>query len=301
MKFQCASCGLRIGSEHFKQKGLINPKLTSICDICIQRQLDPEDYSNNTVKIFAQTLLCTYVGQDSEIKDQYLVASDKRKNYESFIQDYDGNAVALSQIDRYEFNQKIIDSEDKNFVPQNDLDFEQNLKKLGLKIDFHLNEVDYIDRERIRAKYKYRCQYCGRKGTSVDHKNPVSLSHDNSLNNLTLSCAECNRIKGDMPYKVFVELNDQLTEINKKLVKYENTIGALKEQFQDKRNMLSAKVHLKGVIDDPELQAIRKENKKLQDAIDSIQSDYTDLRLTRKNYIDAGWKLKQIQSYPDIV
>lgn len=304
MKFQCASCGLRIDSRHFKQKGLINPKLTSICDICIQRQLNPEDYSNNIVQIFAQTLLYTFVGQNTKKENNhYIVNSDKRKNYESFIQDYDLNAVALSQIDRHEFNQKIIDSEDRkiDFVPQNNLNFEQNLKGLGLQIDFHLNEVDYIDRERIRAKYKYRCQYCGRRGTSVDHKNPVSISHDNNLNNLTLSCAECNRIKGDMPYEVFVNLNNQLVKINKKLVKYENTIGSLKEQFQDKRNMLAAKVHLKGIVDDPELQKIRKNNKKLQDAIDSIQSDYDDLRKTRKQYIETGWKLKQIQAKPDII
>ncbi len=55
MKFQCSSCGLRLNSLHFKVQGLINPKLTSICDLCRQRGLVPEDYGNPVVKIFAKT------------------------------------------------------------------------------------------------------------------------------------------------------------------------------------------------------------------------------------------------------
>ena len=42
-----------LDSLHFKQEGLMNPKLTSICDICLMRDLKPEDYANETVATFA--------------------------------------------------------------------------------------------------------------------------------------------------------------------------------------------------------------------------------------------------------
>ncbi|MBI1702886.1 Restriction endonuclease [Lactobacillus crispatus] len=282
----------------------MNPKLTSICDICITRNLNPEDYANDAVATFAQSLLYTFVGAKKQDQSGFIVKNKKdRKRYEAFLQDYDGNEIARSQIKRSDLNIAIIKSEDGKlgYVPDQGVTFAQNLEKLGLEVNFQLNEVDFIDRERIRAKYKYRCQYCGRRGRSVDHKDPVSLSHNNDLNNLTLSCAECNRIKSDMPYQLFIKLNNGIVDINKKLVKYENALGTLKEEFEHRRRYLAAQVHLKGVINDPELNAIRKQNKSLQDAIDSLQSDYDDLRLTRKTYFDTGWKLARIKKKKDII
>ena len=282
----------------------MNPKLTSICDICITRNLNPEDYANDAVATFAQSLLYTFVGAKKQDQSGFIVKNKKdRKRYEAFLQDYDGNEIARSQIKRSDLNIAIIKSEDGKlgYVPDQGVTFAQNLEKLGLEVNFQLNEVDFIDRERIRAKYKYRCQYCGRRGRSVDHKDPVSLSHNNDLNNLTLSCAECNRIKSDMPYQLFIKLNNGIVDINKKLVKYENALGTLKEEFEHRRRYLAAQVHLKGVINDPELNAIRKQNKSLQDAIDSLQSDYDDLRITRKTYFDTGWKLARIKEKKDII
>ena len=282
----------------------MNPKLTSICDICITRNLNPEDYANDAVATFAQNLLYTFVGAKKQDQSGFIVKNKKeRKKYEAFLQDYDGNEIARSQIKRSDLNIAIIKSEDGKlgYVPDQGVTFAQNLEKLGLEVNFQLNEVDFIDRERIRAKYKYRCQYCGRRGRSVDHKDPVSLSHNNDLNNLTLSCAECNRIKSDMPYQLFIKLNNGIVDINKKLVKYENALGTLKEEFEHRRRYLAAQVHLKGVINDPELNAIRKQNKSLQDAIDSLQSDYDDLRITRKTYFDTGWKLARIKEKKDII
>ncbi|WP_081495938.1 HNH endonuclease [Lactobacillus pasteurii] len=303
MKFQCSSCGLRMASLHFKQAGLMNPKLTSICDICIQRGLDPEEYANDTVATFAKALLYAFIGKDGEQEVEWLVKTRQlQKRYEGFIQDYDNNAVALQQVDRAEFNRAIIASQDGlRPAPDSGREFSYNLEQLGLQVDFQLNEVDYIDRERIRAKYRYRCQYCGRKGHSVDHKDPVSLSHNNDFSNLILACSECNRIKSDMPYDLFVSLNEQLKPINRKLVKYENSLGTLKEEFQHRRSYLAAQVHLKGVVADPELNAIRKENKKLQDAIDTLQSDYDELRHVREEYFATHWRLSELEENSDIV
>ncbi|GAA3630557.1 HNH endonuclease signature motif containing protein [Lactobacillus hamsteri] len=305
MKFQCSSCGLRMDSLHFKQPGLMNPKLTSICDICLQRGEIAEDYANNAVATFAEALLYNFVGKDGddEEKDFFVKTKQDRKHYEAFLQDYDGNELAEQQLDRKDFNAAIIKSENGeiDYVPDQGRDFQYNLEQLGLKVDFQLNEVDYINRERIRAKYHYRCQYCGRRGHSVDHKDPVSLSHNNSLDNLILSCSECNRIKSNMPFKLFKKLNDHISDINKKLVKYENALGTLQGEFERHRRELAVKMHLKGVVNDPELNAIRKQNKKLQDAIDSLQSDYDSLRKMRESYFNTGWKIAEENQKQDII
>lgn len=290
-------------SLHFKQNGLMNPKLTSICDICIQRGMKAEDFANSSINTFAQALLYTFIGRNGEENNQWAITDKKiRKRYEAFIQDYDGNPIAQKQIKRHDFNSAVIASETKNdYVPDPSLDFAQNLKNMGLDVDFQLNEVDYIDRERIRAKYHYRCQYCGRRGRSVDHKDPVSLSHNNDLTNLTLACSECNRIKSDMPFDLFKKLNDQIPAINQKLVKYENTLGTLKEEFNQRRRKLAAQMHLKGVVNDPELNKMRKQNKKLQDTIDSLESDYDSLRKLRENHFITGWKIAQENQKKDII
>ena len=305
MKFQCSACGLRINAKHFKQAGLVNPKLTSICDLCIQRGEVPENFANIAVKVFAQCLLFTFVGKDEDNGNTYFLVAknDVRKRYEAFIQDYDGNELAQQQLATHDFNQAVIDSEtgQTDFVPSSEFTFAENLSRLGLSVDFKLNEVDYIDRERIRAKYHYRCQYCGRRGRSVDHKDPVSLSHNNDFDNLILSCTECNRIKSNMPYKLFVSLNNEIPEVNQKLVKYEDALATLKGEFEERRRELAAKMHLKGVVNDPELDQIRKQNKKLQDAIDSLESDYTDLRSLREQHFMTGWKLAQVNAKEDII
>lgn len=291
-----------MASLHFKQKGLVNPKLASICDICRQRGLSAQDYANETVALFAQQLLYDFVGAQGVPAATYLVKNkQERKNYESFLQDFDGNELAQQQLKRTDLNAALIKCQDAGKAPRADLTFAENLQKLGLEVNFQLNEVEFIDRERVRAKYNYRCQYCGRKGHSVDHMDPVSLSHDNNFDNLILSCSECNRIKSNMPFQLFKKLNDQIPEINQKLVRYEDVLSSLKIEFQEKKRLLAAKVHLKGVVNDPELAAMRQQNKKLQDAIDSLTSDYDSLRKTREDYFTTGWKLNQAEKQADII
>ena len=60
-------------------------------------------------------------------------------------------------------------------------------------------------------------------------------------------------------------------------------------------------MHLKGVVQDPELNAMRKQNKKLQDAIDSLQSDYDSLRKVRENHFVNGWKVAELEKEEDII
>ena len=134
MRLQCESCGLRLASFHFKEKGLINPKLRSICDICLERGLSAEDYANDVIATFAQALLYGYRGKAGTGEHNFIVKGQKqRKSYEAFMQDFDSNEVASGQIDRSELNQAIIKSEDGklDFIPQGGTEFSKNLAGLG--------------------------------------------------------------------------------------------------------------------------------------------------------------------------
>lgn len=44
----------------------MNPKLTSICDICLIRGLNADDYANDAVATFAKSLLYTFVGKEKD-------------------------------------------------------------------------------------------------------------------------------------------------------------------------------------------------------------------------------------------
>lgn len=302
MKFRCPACGLRMNALHFKRPGLVNQELTAICDLCQQRGLAASDYGNAAVEVFAKSLLYQFVGGQGHQPQQWVVSREKAKSFEALLQDYDGSQLARQQIKRSAFNQAVIASEDgKKPAPSLDMDFADNLAQLGLKVSFQLNQVDFFDRERIRAKYNYRCQYCGRRGQSVDHKHPVSLSHDNDLNNLTLACSECNRIKSNMPYDLFVKLNRRLGAVNKQLVRYEESLDTLKAEFRRRRTQLAAEVHLEQTYRSDKLTAMRKENKQIQDAIDSLQSDYDEVREWRKHYFEIGWKLHNVSQRTDII
>ena len=47
-------------------------------------------------------------------------------------------------------------------------------------------------KERIRAKFNYTCQLCGKPGRDVDHIIPFAISHDSSPLNLRVLCHQCN-------------------------------------------------------------------------------------------------------------
>ncbi|MCH3904950.1 MAG: HNH endonuclease [Lactobacillus sp.] len=302
MKFKCPACGLRMNALHFKQAGLVNDQLTSICDLCLERGLSVDDYGNTAIEVFAGSLLYQFAGGKEDGKRVLKVSRETTRAFEGLLQDYDGSRLARQQIDRTAFNKAVIDSEDGKLpVPEMGADFADNLAKLGLKINFQLNDVDFVDRERIRTKYNYRCQYCGRRGHSVDHMHPVSLSHDNDLENLTLACSECNRIKSNMPYYLFIRLNRRLGQVNDQLVRYEDSLETLKGEFKRRRKQLTAEVRRSQTYRSPKLTEMRQHNKQLQDAIDSLQSDYDHVRALRKSYFETGWKLDQISHRTDII
>ncbi|MDO4912737.1 MAG: HNH endonuclease signature motif containing protein [Lactobacillus sp.] len=281
MRLQCPSCGLRLNAPRF----LLENSLYSICDICRLRGLDYHDFSSISLEKLADFAGYTYYG-GSENQHEFLFNKKERKRLESFIQDFDSNELAQEQISGDAFNQALVNHPN---VTGNSL--AENLQQLGLDVTFQLNEIDYYVRQKVRQAYDHRCQYCGRHGESVDHKDPVSLSHNNDFDNLILSCDECNRIKSTMPYQLFCELNAKISKVNQKLVKFENLLNKLDKELQERRSAVAGLVHIKGVINDPELNLMRKKIKKLQELHDTAQADYDSLNQQREAYFTSSWKL----------
>ena len=310
MKFMCSSCRLRMKALHFHcEEGRSQPTLASICDICRQAGLSARDFENDPVQLFAQTLNMRYAGkliEQNNEQETYHAASvvqesEFQRQLENLIVNYDTNELVQRQVARNTLNEVLWSILTGKIKPTLTGDYKVDFAAVGLRIEYDLNDLDFIAREIIRRQYNHRCQYCGRRGNSVDHKNPVSLSDDNSLENLTLACQECNGIKGNMPYDFFVHLNNQIQGVNRQLVDYENLINSLEQSFRARHNQLIARTHLKNVIDDPELRHLRKQNKELQAAIDSVNSDYLELRNSRRKYFSSQWKMHRMVEQDTII
>ena len=167
----------------------MNPKLTSICDICLTRNLDAENYENPVVESISQVMLYSFVGKknNGQIKPDslkhYLIDNNNRRQYESFIQDYDGNEVALQQISRREFNLAIIKSED------NEIDYttinkriENYLCKISkLKRPFNKNEQFVLKENSIIFPINYFCTYNPNITISIHHYSESSWVPDLKL------------------------------------------------------------------------------------------------------------------------
>jgi|SRR5262245_26983292 len=68
-------------------------------------------------------------------------------------------------------------------------------------IDVRSRQNRIINRHRIFARDRFRCQYCGRRGTAfdltLDHILPRSRGGRTLAENLVASCKACNNRKGD--------------------------------------------------------------------------------------------------------
>lgn len=292
MKFRCPSCTLRLGENHF----IDQENLEVICDICRTGGINPAGYFDESTQFFAEILGKNYLGATTARENIVnKKTSITTKILENIVNSFDGNPVICRQIPEADFLSKmwqIISGAIE--LPLTD-NFREDLKLMGFDVEVDFNHLSFIDREIIRNKFNHTCQYCGRRGNSVDHKNPVSISHDNSLDNLTLACDECNKIKGDMPYDIFVALNDRIQPANHLLVEYQHLTDIAKAKMDELKDKLIAKTHLLGVVDAPELNTMRQNNKEFQDAYDSLNADYLNLRNTRKKYFDASYKLMTIK------
>lgn len=293
MHLRCPNCHLTLDVSFFTTK----PELWSLCYFCRQRALDSNTYYNGDALALAQATTSTYHGLTTETtssKATVTLTKHQNKLLTSLIQSYQNSPAAVSELVSLDkFAQVILAIEDQNKPYETTGDFVQDMGQLGFDLSsvFHQNQLDYTTRQLIREKYHYTCQYCGRYGDSVDHKEPVFLSQDNHLDNLTLACRECNQLKGPMSYALFTTLNQRLAPLNQDLVTFEQTLNRLNDQIQKNRHRLAAQQHLTTDVRDPKLDQFRKKAKTLQFVYDSAQSDYQKLIALRHDFIQTQAKV----------
>lgn len=300
MRIRCQYCRLNLAEEHFY---LGKKQLTSICDICQTRGLLIGNFANLQSLGLAMARQWVYLGLPDNFNQEQLIAltltKAERKSCNSLIDSFDVLPGSWQdQSLRFQFYQHVIKWQNQPDAVKLTGNFPIDLENLGCDTTtiFDKNNLDYTTRLYIREKYHYVCQYCGRYGDSVDHKDPVSLSADNSLDNLTLSCRECNKLKGSMPYQQFVQWNNEIPATLNKLRRYQQTIERLTQRQKKLQSQLAVARHLASSEQDSNLQPLRRKIKVLQGLLDGENSDYQKLIQIRHDYIISHyvtWQLEQ--------
>lgn len=294
MHLRCPYCGLTLQATFFEMA----EGYQSLCHFCRQRSLRAADFYNGDAYYLAQALKRPYTGQTAIQEQPNLALSrHQKKLLTSLIQSYQTSPAALKQaVSLLAFSKQVLAIEDGARDFETTGDFVRDLTQLGFELGgvFHQNHLDYTTRQLIREKYHYTCQYCGRYGTSVDHKDPVFISQDNRLHNLTLACSECNRLKGDMPYQQFMALNQQVTALNQQLVQFEKLQQHLQQLIDANRQQLAAQQHLSNDPKDPALAQFRQKAKTLQFVYDSGQSDYQKLIDLKHDFVVTQAKVADL-------
>lgn len=300
MRIRCQYCRLNLAEEHFY---LGKKQLTSICDICQTRGLLIGNFANLQSLGLAMARQWVYLGLPDNFNQEQLIAltltKAERKGCNSLIDSFDVLPGSWQdQSLRFQFYQHVIKWQNQPDTVKLTGNFPIDLENLGCDTTtiFDKNNLDYTTRLYIREKYHYVCQYCGRYGDSVDHKDPVSLSDDNSLDNLTLSCRECNKLKGSMPYQQFVQWNNEIPATLNKLRRYQQTIERLTQRQKKLQSQLAVARHLASSEQAANLQPLRRQIKVLQGLLDGENSDYQKLIQIRHDYIISHyvtWQLEQ--------
>ncbi|KRM33181.1 hypothetical protein FC83_GL003262 [Agrilactobacillus composti DSM 18527 = JCM 14202] len=276
---------MTMAESYFQQ----DTQLSSLCAICVQRGQDPKAFFNGDVYYLAQAQQRPYLGLTEPTAQPKLRLSKKQRRFiTTLLQNFATSPAIVHQVVPLSALAKQVILLEDGELPLPDTGvFNDVMAYLGFELGslFHQNQLDYTTRQLIREKYQHTCQYCGRRGDSVDHKDPVFVSQDNSLANLTLACQECNRLKGDMPYALFQRLNAQIKPLNQALVGFENTLNNLQQMINTNRHTLAAQQHLTSDPSAPVLEPFRRKAKDLQFVYDSVQSDYQKRIQLRHDFI----------------
>ncbi len=97
---------------------------------------------------------------------------------------------------------EVIEQDRGRFIRTTRFEFElPSVIRLTHYIDIRQRQNRVTNRHRIFARDRYRCQYCGRRGTAfdltLDHILPRSRGGRTLAENLVTACRACNNRKGD--------------------------------------------------------------------------------------------------------
>jgi len=97
---------------------------------------------------------------------------------------------------------EVLEPDRGRFVRTTRFEFElPSVIRLTQYIPIRQRQNRVTNRHRIFARDRYRCQYCGRRGTAfdltLDHILPKSRGGRTVADNLVTACRACNNRKGD--------------------------------------------------------------------------------------------------------
>jgi 5-methylcytosine-specific restriction endonuclease McrA len=97
---------------------------------------------------------------------------------------------------------EVLEPDRGQFVRSSRFQFElPSVIRLTQYIPIRQRQNRVTNRHRIFARDRYRCQYCGRRGTAfdltLDHIMPKSRGGRTVADNLVTACQACNNRKGD--------------------------------------------------------------------------------------------------------
>jgi 5-methylcytosine-specific restriction endonuclease McrA len=292
MKLVCAHCTLRWPVADY----ITDAAVQSVCVLCRRHGVAAADFANSAAQLFAQSTALAYQGAAKTTGTPWQFTKTARRQAEGIVDSYMAAPPAvLENITPEIFGNRLwrmLQTEHETW-PQGDL--RVVLASWGYPVEtlFNQNTLDLTTRQYIREKYRHICQYCGRYGNSVDHMDPVSHSGNNNIANLTLACAECNQLKGDMPYADFMRIDQTTAPLKADLRRLEKTQKALKQHLLDLQGQLAALTHQAADPTAPGADALRQKIKENQDLVDQSRADSMKISQLRGRYVQSQWTVAQ--------
>ncbi|WP_155828582.1 HNH endonuclease [Schleiferilactobacillus shenzhenensis] len=281
---------------------MTDSQAASICAMCRAHGVAAGDFANPASQLFSQGTGLTYTGAEQTTGQPLTLTKTARRQAEGIADSFavapPAVAAAISPADFSDQLWQMLHTPPDEW-PSGDLP--TVLAAWGYPVQklFNQNTLDLTTRQYIREHYHHICQYCGRYGNSVDHMDPVSVSADNTIANLTLACSECNQLKGDMPYADFIRIDAATAPLKADLRRLEQAANAFQGRVTALQSQLAALTHQAADPLAPGAAALRRRIKVAQDLLDQSKADSKHISDLRSAYVHSRWAVAQYQEETD--
>lgn len=217
---KCDFCGLFLKKTEFNKNKAKSDGFHNYCRDCMREQKKNKDRPKAVLvkKEFYY------------IPDIYLVGYGRHQTYQICCLKCDQGFFCITEVKNEsdlfceECQSTEIQVPERNIAKTN---FIGNIVGWLSKIESPTKKRSFRNYKKCYERDKYTCQYCGynfKNATKflplhIDHIKPWSAQGGNSLNNLVVSCQECNLIASDKWFTSFAEKREHIIERrrNKKL------------------------------------------------------------------------------------
>jgi 5-methylcytosine-specific restriction endonuclease McrA len=211
---KCDACGLYLDSSNFYRNKAKNDGIQNRCKDCIK------DYKVN-LKLGITEKQPKVVRDFFYIPNIFIVGYGRSQTFQHCCLRCE--SPFFCHIEIKEFPDLLCDncSFDETKIPETNI---ANVNYIGNVVGW-LSKLESPSKVRKSRNYKktyerdkYTCQYCGYNLKNakkflplhIDHVKPWSAHGGNSLNNLVVSCQECNLIASDKWFVSFEEKKDYI-------------------------------------------------------------------------------------------